>query len=173
MLKLKLNEPEMIYRYYLSLGSNISPRMFYMKSAITELEKMGTIVRKSAIYKSEPWGKTEQPPFLNAIIFFHTSSPPFELLHYIKKIEKASGRNNSMRWGPREIDIDIILCENIMIQHKDLIIPHENFQKRKFVLIPMMDLDKNYRIEGTVNTIETVYNSCPDPSYVKQLKCDW
>jgi 7,8-dihydro-6-hydroxymethylpterin-pyrophosphokinase len=83
------------------------------------------------------------------------------------------GRNTRERWGPREIDIDIVFCENIVLNQKDLKIPHENFSRRKFVLLPMMEINKTYRIEGSENTIETELNNCPDHSLIKQLNQNW
>ena len=163
----------MIYKYYLSLGSNISPRMFYMKQALVELEKIGIIKEKSSVYESEPWGKKDQPCFLNAIISLHTLLKPFKLLYYIKEIEKYLGRKYYERWGPREIDIDIIFCENIYIKHQNLNIPHENFQQRKFVLMPMMELNRDYNIEGMEMTVETVLSKCPDLSSIKQINVPW
>jgi 2-amino-4-hydroxy-6-hydroxymethyldihydropteridine diphosphokinase len=173
MLKLKSEEPGMIYKYYLSMGSNVSPRLFYMKQALTELKKIGTIRQKSSLYESEPWGKKDQPSYLNAIISFHCDHKPSALLHAIKMIEKRMGRNTRERWGPREIDIDIVFCENIVLNQKDLKIPHENFSRRKFVLLPMMEINKTYRIEGSENTIETELNNCPDHSLIKQLNQNW
>jgi 2-amino-4-hydroxy-6-hydroxymethyldihydropteridine diphosphokinase len=173
MLKLKLDEPGMIYKYYLSLGSNVSPRIFYMKQALAQLGEIGIIKQKSSLYESEPWGKKDQPLFLNAIVSFHSYLPPHKLLQAVKMIEKSSGRMTFVRWGPREIDIDIIFCEKVIINHKDLKIPHENFKRRKFVLLPMMELDKSYRIEGSVNTIETELNNCMDRSFVQQVNINW
>jgi 2-amino-4-hydroxy-6-hydroxymethyldihydropteridine diphosphokinase len=144
-----------------------------MKQALAELEKIGSIRKKSSLYESEPWGEKKQPAFLNAIISFHSPLPPQELLHAVKMIETRSGRKTFKRWGPREIDIDIIFCENIIIDQKDLKIPHENFRGRKFVLLPMVELDKTYRIEGSSNTIEAELNNCSDRSFVQQVNEDW
>lgn len=163
----------MIYKYYLSLGSNITPRELYMRQAMAELESFGAVIKKSAIYESEPWGRKNQSKFLNAVIFFQSWLNPFELLNSIKHLEKSIGRKKRLRWGPREIDIDIIFCENITIQHHSLKIPHENFQKRKFVLLPMMELDKNYPIDGTESTIESVFNRCKDLTNIKQVSMNW
>jgi len=114
MSKSRLYAPSKIYKYYLSLGSNVSPRTLYMRDAIAELEKMGTVIRKSSLYECEPWGRKDQPLFLNAVILFHTIYPPFKLLRNIKRIEKKLGRVETFKWGPRRIDIDIIFCDNFL-----------------------------------------------------------
>jgi 2-amino-4-hydroxy-6-hydroxymethyldihydropteridine diphosphokinase len=173
MLKSRLYAPNKIYKYYLSLGSNVSPRISHMRDAIIALEKIGTVIRKSSLYKSEPWGRKDQPLFLNAIILFHTLYSPFKLLRTIKQIEKKLGRTKSVKWGPRRIDIDIIFCDNFNIAHKELNIPHLRYKERKFVLVPMMELDKLYCVDGASTTVESVFNSCKDRSSIETVTSSW
>jgi 2-amino-4-hydroxy-6-hydroxymethyldihydropteridine diphosphokinase len=173
MLKSRFCAPNKKYNYYLSLGSNISPRTRYMTTALAELAQIGSVVKKSSLYESEPWGKKNQPLFLNAIILFQTDLSPFILLQNIKQIEKKIGRTQTGRWGPRNIDIDIIFCSNLSIKNKELNIPHLRYKDRKFVLIPMMELDKSYRVDGISATIETVLKNCSDRSYIQAINTSW
>lgn len=164
----------MIFNYYLGLGSNKEPKKIYIDTAISLLEGFGDILQKSSLYKSEPWGLSDQDFFLNAIIRFQSKYNPFELLKIIKSIELKTGRNkNHVKWSAREIDIDIIFADGINIKKPNLEIPHEHFQNRKFVLLPMAELDMEYCIAGFDKKVKYFLNSCSDKSSVKQLTTMW
>ena len=102
----------MNYNYILSLGSNIEPRHEYLVKASTALNSIGNIIKKSSIYETEAWGNKNQPKYYNAIINFESLLPPRKLLQAIKEIENSIGRKKTSKWGPREIDIDIIIIKN-------------------------------------------------------------
>jgi len=164
----------MIFNYYLGIGSNIEPRLIYLKKAIFELEIFGKIIKKSCIYESDAWGHKKQSEFLNAVLHFQSKSKPIELLHEIKNIETKIGRLKSgINWGPREIDIDIIFADGIQIRENDLEIPHKYFHERKFVLMPMAELNPEYIVEGNNFNIEYYLNECKDNSKVNKLKTVW
>ncbi len=129
-------------RVYLSIGSNLGNRFDNIKLALNKLSQIrNTEVKKaSGVYETEPIGKVEQPVFLNIAVEIETELNPLELLSELKTIEYQLGRIHHERWGPRIIDIDIILYDNVCINDKKLILPHAEFRKRRFVLQPLADL---------------------------------
>ena len=98
------------------------------------------ILRTSRIYETIPWGPVDQPKFLNMVTEIATSIPPCELLKRVKKLEVDMGRRPGLRFGPRIIDIDILLLEDQVVDEPDLKIPHERLQERAFVLVPLAEL---------------------------------
>ena len=132
-------------RVFLGLGSNVGERVSYILRALEELEKIGELGRISTVYESEPWGVTDQEPFLNCVLEFFTDLDPFTLLKSLKEIERRVGRRERFRWGPREIDIDILLYGNEVVNTPELRIPHPFIKERDFVLIPMLEIDPELR----------------------------
>ncbi|MCX8033876.1 MAG: 2-amino-4-hydroxy-6-hydroxymethyldihydropteridine diphosphokinase [Thermodesulfovibrio sp.] len=132
-------------RVYLLLGSNLGDRAKNIEIAISELKNCGlTISRRSSFYNTSPWGYKEQPEFLNIAIECFTSLSPFALLEEIKKIEKKMGRKDTIRYGPRIIDIDIIFYNNLILKTDKLIIPHPLMHKRDFVLKPLCEIAPDF-----------------------------
>jgi 2-amino-4-hydroxy-6-hydroxymethyldihydropteridine diphosphokinase len=124
----------------LSLGSNIEPRKEYLLLALKELEKYLKIEKVSKIYETKPVGFEKQNNFLNLIVIGDTELTPQELLKKIKETETKVGRKERFRWGPREIDIDIVYFKNKVVEEENLIIPHPERLKRNFVIIPLLEL---------------------------------
>ena len=163
----------MIYKYILGLGSNIEPRLGYLKKACDDLRTVGKISGKSSIYQTQAWGNVNQSDFYNAVIEFKTKLAPRELLNELNKIENNLGRTSQIHWGPREIDIDILFCRNYSFKESDLQIPHSEFSNRRFVLEPMVELDQFFPVEGTRRTISDFLNACQDDLNVKKLTLKW
>ncbi len=129
-------------RVWLSLGSNLGDRAGYLNAAVAALRDLeSTRVRAvSHGYETEPVGKTGQPAFLNAAVEIETELAPLELLNAVQGIEARLGREPSERWGPRVIDIDLILCGQEVITTDRLVTPHPEFRKRNFVLAPLAEI---------------------------------
>jgi len=164
----------MKYKYYLSLGSNIEPKFNFLQKAVSELEIIGKVTKKSRIYESIPWGNPDQDKFLNAVIRFYSDLNPFNLLSNIKQIEIKIGRKlNKEKWGQREIDIDILFSDNIFINKERLKIPHQHFRNRNFVLVPMAELNSDYKPENNGMNIEYFLNNKTDQSLVRQTNINW
>jgi 2-amino-4-hydroxy-6-hydroxymethyldihydropteridine diphosphokinase len=125
---------------YLGLGTNIGNKRKNIKEAIRLLRREVKIAKVSSLYKTKPVGYLDQPDFLNAVIEAKTSLTPLQLLKRIKTIEKIVGRTKTLRWGPRLIDIDILLYEGKKVNHNKLIIPHPQISKRNFVLKPLKEI---------------------------------
>lgn len=128
---------------YLSLGSNLGKRAHYLYLALSALNHSANIRVKdvSSIYETEPVGFLEQPPFLNMAAELETCLTPFQLLHVIQKIEGIYGRKREIKWGPRTIDLDILLFNDKNIKSERLEIPHPRMFTRKFVLIPLCEIN--------------------------------
>lgn len=128
---------------YIALGSNLGDSEKYIHCAIKKIEeKVGKVIKKSTIIKTKPYGYEEQPDFLNAVIEVDTDLLPKQLLNELKQIEKELDRIKTFRWGPRTIDLDIILYENVVIDEENLHIPHKDFMNRSFVLGPLTEIAK-------------------------------
>ncbi len=126
---------------FLGIGSNRGNRAKQCARALELLQEYGVkIIARSSIYKTEPWGRREQPWFLNMVVEAETDHAPHALLAHVKKIESKLGRTETVRWGPREIDIDILLYDDIIVQDHDLVIPHPLMHKREFVLRPLAEI---------------------------------
>lgn len=137
---------------YLGLGSNIEPRLEYLKKAAEKLVRVKNIrVKKSSsVYVTRPYGNIEQDDFLNAVILINTSLNPEELLKKVLEIEEKMGRVRSIEWGPRKIDIDILFYDKLHYQSPSLQIPHPEIKKRAFVIIPLLEVidEKKLLVEG-------------------------
>jgi 2-amino-4-hydroxy-6-hydroxymethyldihydropteridine diphosphokinase len=127
---------------YLGLGSNMHNPPAQLEAAIAALRLLPSthVQRISPLYTSKAWGKTDQPDFLNMVIEIETTLPPVSLLRKIKQIESAQGRTPGERWGPRPVDIDILLYDKQVINTPTLVIPHPRMWERAFVLRPLADL---------------------------------
>jgi 2-amino-4-hydroxy-6-hydroxymethyldihydropteridine diphosphokinase len=129
---------------YLSLGSNLGDREANLAAALSAIDSIATtgVSRRSKVYESKPWGKTDQPDFLNMVIEITTRLEPHQLLRHLKHIEQELGRDaeNQERWGPRPIDIDILLFGDRTLRTASLQVPHPRMWERHFVLRPLADL---------------------------------
>lgn len=148
---------------YLALGSNVGDSAQYIKDAVLALQPSLKNIREAPIYVSKAVGYTDQPDFLNTAITGQTNLTPRELLETTHAIEKRLGRINRFRWGPREIDIDIIFYGQELYEANDLIIPHPSFRERDFVLRPLLDLNSDMIDPVSQLTIKQLFNRL-DPS---------
>jgi len=137
---------------YLALGTNLGDRMGYLREAIARLDAAEgvSVLRLSRIYETEPVGVTDQPKFLNMALEVQLADEvtPRELLALAKRIEAEMGRKQGERWGPREIDIDILLVGGERISEPGLEIPHPQMWERAFVMVPLADLVPEMRMPG-------------------------
>lgn len=127
---------------FLSLGSNLGDREGYLDRAVRALEDAPGIrvVSVSRIIESEPMGEVDQPAYLNMAVGIETTYEPLELLDRVKSLEQELGRTHTRRWGPREIDIDIVMWDDRTFSDDRLTVPHPEFRKRAFVLVPLAEI---------------------------------
>ncbi len=154
---------------YLSLGSNIEPRLDYLHDAISRLRDTLRDLRVSSIYETEPWGFTDQGRFLNLVLEGKTSLTPLDLLKQVKQIENDIGRKTTFRYGPREIDIDILLYGDQILQTQLLVIPHPRLFERAFVLIPLYELSPELIIPGSGQSVAAACEKYSGSSDVRKL----
>lgn len=134
---------------YLGIGSNIYPRLFYIYSALNQIEKqIGKIIQQSSIHQTKPWNMPADTPFFyNLCVHIQTNLSPDEVLKKILEIEKSLGRIKTLQRKPiyqsRTIDIDILLFNDLIISSKYLTIPHPHLHQRKFVLCPLSEIAGN------------------------------
>ena len=126
---------------YIGIGSNLGNREENCKGAIKLLEANGIKVTKlSSMIETEPWGVEDQPKFINMAVEIETDLEPEALLACLKKIESEIGRSPAERWGPREIDLDILIYDDLAISMPELDIPHPHLAEREFVLRPLSEI---------------------------------
>lgn len=142
-------------KVYLLLGTNSGSLKENLINTLDELTKIGVkILKKSQIYRTKPWGKTDQPYFLNMAIEVESPFPPEDLLVKLKEVEKRLGRKSTEHWGPRKIDIDILFYGHRKVNNLDLIIPHPYFFQRPFAIIPMADIAPDFIPPGQNKSIK-------------------
>ncbi|HEY7200448.1 MAG TPA: 2-amino-4-hydroxy-6-hydroxymethyldihydropteridine diphosphokinase [Candidatus Dormibacteraeota bacterium] len=126
---------------YLGLGSNVGDRDARLAEARRRLGERGArLLRESAVRETEPFGVPDQPRFLNQVVEVEWDGSPRELLAAAKAIEAAIGRTPTYRWGPREIDVDLLLFGDVSVAEPDLVIPHPGMWEREFVIRPLGEL---------------------------------
>jgi 2-amino-4-hydroxy-6-hydroxymethyldihydropteridine diphosphokinase len=144
-------EPEQGQRAWIGLGSNLGDPPAQLRSALAELGSLpgSRLLRHSRFYRSAPWGNTAQPPFVNAVAELATTLPPRALLDALLAIERAHGRcRDGTRWGPRTLDLDLLLHGAGVVREEGLTLPHPFLGERAFVLVPLAELDPALAIPG-------------------------
>ncbi|MGC8485522.1 MAG: 2-amino-4-hydroxy-6-hydroxymethyldihydropteridine diphosphokinase [Candidatus Baltobacteraceae bacterium] len=126
------------------IGGNIGDAVATIERAIEALHELGRVTARSSLYRSEPWGKRDQPDFTNAVVRLDTSLTPHALLASLQGIEARLGRVPGERWGPRAIDLDILLYDDLGFEDELLRIPHRHLFERAFVLVPLAEIDASF-----------------------------
>lgn len=154
---------------YLLTGSNLGERANFISQANTDIEqRCGKIIRHSAIYETAPWGLLSQPAFLNQAIAIETTLSPQSLMKRLLSIETEMGRTRTIQFGPRTIDIDILLIDSLIIDTPSLQIPHPALPNRRFALIPLLEIAPTLIHPILNKSIETLLTLCPDESDVQK-----
>ena len=139
----------------IALGSNLGNRELYIDSAVAELAKVIEITHLSTNHETDPVGGPEQPKYLNAIAIAETELDPRGLLIIMLEIENRLGRKREVNWGPRTIDLDLIVFGDEVIDSEVLVLPHPRAHERKFVLEPWLEIDPGAYIPG-IGEIESI-----------------
>lgn len=155
---------------YLLLGSNRNdPEKMLSRAEAAIRTDLGNVIRASSRYKTAAWGNTEQPDFINQILQIDTRLTPQKLMEGILTIEKKMGRVRTVKNAPRIIDIDILFYNNDVVEEKELFIPHPSIQDRRFVLVPMNELEPDLIHPRLRKTVKELLMTCPDPLAVDKI----
>lgn len=159
---------------YLLLGSNLGQKIDNLLSAENEIcRSIGSLIKKSSIFQSPPWGFEHKEIFLNQVLQIETQNSPFELLNAIVSIEKKLGRtriSESKEYLPRIIDIDILFYDSLITETENLIIPHPQLHLRRFTLIPLYEITPDLIHPVFEKTISELLKLCSDDSEIKKLE---
>ncbi|MEK7215836.1 MAG: 2-amino-4-hydroxy-6-hydroxymethyldihydropteridine diphosphokinase [Chloroflexota bacterium] len=157
---------------YLGLGSNLGDRRAKLRDAVQELRRAGAVSQISSLYETEPVGFSRQPRFLNAVCAVQTALSPHALLRRLKGIERHLGRRPARRYGPRCIDIDILLFGDQSVRTRALTIPHPRLTQRAFVLVPLRELAAGAP-DSMAGTIAPILSAHPGDGGVVRVEGPW
>ena len=132
----------------IALGSNLGNRELNIDSAVAEIAKIIEVTHLSTNYETDPVGGPDQPIYLNAVLIAETSIAPHDLLKALLQIESRLGRTREIHWGPRTIDLDLIVYGSEKINTPDLVLPHPRAHERRFVLEPWLEIDPTAELPG-------------------------
>ncbi|NIK72156.1 MULTISPECIES: 2-amino-4-hydroxy-6-hydroxymethyldihydropteridine diphosphokinase [unclassified Paenibacillus] len=149
-----LSVPNIATQAYIALGSNLNDREGLLRQAVEHLRQQPgvQVLGISGIYETAPVGYTDQPAFLNMAMAVLTTLSPIELLHVLFKVEQLLGRVRDIRWGPRTIDLDLLLYGDVAMDGEELTLPHPRMMERAFVLVPLADvIDPSHPLQDLVS----------------------
>ena len=136
-----MQSKDFFHTAYLALGSNLGDKEANLRRALELVQQRGVeVVKTSSFICTEPYGVTDQPQFLNGVCEVRTSLEPLEILQTLLEIEQEMGRVRLRHWGERNIDLDLLLYEDVVMDTPELILPHPDMQNRDFVLLPLAEI---------------------------------
>ena len=147
----------MVVFAYIGLGSNLGDRRAMIAGALERLRPR----RVSAIVETDPVGRNDQPRFLNAVAEIETALPPAQLLRELLDVERGLGRVRAERWGPRTIDLDLLLYGDEQVRAESLSVPHPELHRRRFVLEGLAELCPDRSVPGLGRTVRELLDGCP------------
>ncbi len=149
---------------WIGMGANVGDRLGNFRTALAELASLDAtrVVRVSSIYDTTPWGVADQRRFLNAVVELSTGLSPESLLRALNEVEQRCGRVRHERWGPRTLDLDILLYDDRVVETDDLVIPHPRLAQRAFVLVPLAELEPELEVPGLDATVAQLLGTLGD-----------
>lgn len=172
---------------WIGIGSNLGDRLDYIRQALGFMDALPetSVLRVSSVYDTEPEGNASQPRYLNAVAEVETAFEPREFLRKLGDIEERCGRVRREVWGPRTLDLDLLIFGDLVIESEELTVPHPRASNRAFVLVPMAELEPWLVVPGIGETVTTIigrlgdvtgqiriWGSPPDPAEVPDSAAD-
>ncbi len=155
-------------KVWLCTGSNLGNRFEQLDKAAILLEAhAGKLIQCSSVFETEPWGKSDQAPFLNQVLIIQTTLKPLEVLQVARETEISCGRRHRTRWDAREMDVDILFYNDEIFRHPRLEIPHPHIPERRFVLEPLAEISAGKTHPVLNKTIDVLLENCTDPLDVR------
>ena len=145
---MQFSQPTASHLVYLALGSNLGERAANLRAAVARMAEQVVVERVSSVYETAPAYLLDQPRFLNAALRGRTALAPIDLLAFLKQIERELGRVGGVRFGPRAIDLDILVYDDLALDGEALTIPHPRMAERPFVLVPLAEIAPDLRPPG-------------------------
>jgi len=162
---------EFVRQIFIGLGSNLGSREAWLGRALEALQESETIrlLAQSSLYETEPVGFSDQPAFLNQVIEIAAALSPPELLEILLQVERKQGRVRRQRWGPRNIDLDLLAFQQIEMQTENLIVPHPEIARRRFVLAPWCEIAPDFIVPREQVRVAELLARCADQSRIIKL----
>jgi len=159
-------------RVFVGLGSNLGDRPAFLSRALQEIRGLQGVTwrRSSAVYETEPVGKKDQPAFLNMVVELEVEGEPAAFLRSLKAIEARIGRVERERWGPREIDLDLLYFGAEVINDGPLRLPHPELAHRRFVLVPLREIAPDFVDPMRKQSVQDLLRTCPDTGAVRKTQ---
>lgn len=155
---------------FLLLGSNMGERSSFLQQAVTGIkQKVGEVIKASAVYETQAWGKTNEADYLNQVLLVQTILQPQALLNSVLQIELNLGRKREEKWGARTIDIDILFYNDAIVNEPGLLIPHPELQNRRFTLEPLAEIAPHFMHPVLQKSMQQLKNDLQDCLIVKKL----
>jgi 2-amino-4-hydroxy-6-hydroxymethyldihydropteridine diphosphokinase len=161
--------PKMSSIFYLSLGSNVGDREKHLREAIQRLETVGRVVAVSSVYETEPVEFADQEWFLNCVVALETEKMPEQLMTALLRIEREMGRQRTENKGPRNIDLDILLVDDLVVDAPELSIPHPAMHQRRFVLEPLAEIAPEARHPVMKKSARELLDDLPAGQAVRRI----
>ena len=163
----------MSHLIFFAIGSNISPRFHYLRQGVKSVRESGIEVERiSSLYQTSPVGPVNQPYFLNAVVKAKTSLKPLEILELFQQIQKKWGRIPGIHFGPRTLDMDLLLYDEVKMRTDKLTLPHPRMESRKFVLVPLLEISPSLRNpEGT--SYRSLLDKCDSSQSINHYRQHW
>lgn len=156
---------------FISLGTNLGDRRQNLINAVHAIElTLGEIIKQSSLYETKPWGKSNQPDFLNQVVQIQVDKTPQECLNKLSSIERQMGRKRNEKWGARIIDLDLLYVNDQLINTEKLILPHPGIPNRRFVLVPMTEIAPEFIHPYLQKNQKQLLEECTDTLDVKVLQ---
>ncbi len=143
-------------RFAIGLGSNLGDRLAHLRNAVAGIEELGSVLSISGLYETAPVGGPPQDPYLNAVLILETDSDPDEALTRLQEIEMSEGRERTVEWGPRTLDLDLITSDGGVVESSTLQVPHPRSGERRFVLEPLSEIWPEAIVSGGVTAVQAL-----------------